>query len=59
LNFLYYRTAPIVRYALAHLEVAAVTAIGRRKVGVAHPKLNEVPLPGPLSHFATGQQSPG
>jgi uncharacterized protein YbjT (DUF2867 family) len=31
-----------LRYALADPEVAAVTAIGRRKVGVAHPKLNEV-----------------
>jgi uncharacterized protein YbjT (DUF2867 family) len=31
-----------LRYALADPEVAAVTAIGRRKIGVAHAKLNEV-----------------
>jgi uncharacterized protein YbjT (DUF2867 family) len=31
-----------LRYALADPDVGAVTAIGRRKMGVAHPKLNEV-----------------
>jgi len=31
-----------LRYALADPAVGAVTAIGRRKVGVAHPKLNEL-----------------
>jgi uncharacterized protein YbjT (DUF2867 family) len=31
-----------VRYALDHPDVGAVTAIGRRKLGIAHPKLNEV-----------------
>jgi uncharacterized protein YbjT (DUF2867 family) len=31
-----------LRYALADPDVGAVTAIGRRKVGVTHPKLSEV-----------------
>jgi uncharacterized protein YbjT (DUF2867 family) len=31
-----------VRYALDHPDVGAVTAIGRRKIGFSHPKLNEV-----------------
>ena len=31
-----------LRYALEHPAVGAVTAIGRRKVGISHPKLNEV-----------------
>ena len=31
-----------LRYALDHPDVAAVTAIGRRKLGVDHAKLNEV-----------------
>ena len=31
-----------LRYALADPDVGAVTAIGRRKSGVVHPKLNEV-----------------
>jgi uncharacterized protein YbjT (DUF2867 family) len=31
-----------LRYALEHPDVGAVTAIGRRRVGVAHPKLNQV-----------------
>jgi uncharacterized protein YbjT (DUF2867 family) len=31
-----------LRYALADPDVGAVTAIGRRKIGVVHPKLNEV-----------------
>ena len=31
-----------IRYALADPDVGAVTAIGRRTVGIAHPKLNEV-----------------
>jgi uncharacterized protein YbjT (DUF2867 family) len=31
-----------LRYALDHPAVAAVTAIGRKKVGISHPKLKEV-----------------
>jgi uncharacterized protein YbjT (DUF2867 family) len=31
-----------LRYALAHAAVAQVTTIGRRKVGISHPKLKEV-----------------
>jgi uncharacterized protein YbjT (DUF2867 family) len=31
-----------VRYALDHTSVGVVTVIGRRKLGVAHPKLKEV-----------------
>ena len=31
-----------VRYALEHPAVSHVTAIGRRKLGIAHPKLEEV-----------------
>jgi uncharacterized protein YbjT (DUF2867 family) len=31
-----------LRYALDHPSVARVTAIGRRKLGISHPKLNEV-----------------
>lgn len=31
-----------LRYALAHVAVAQVTTIGRRKVGISHPKLKEV-----------------
>jgi uncharacterized protein YbjT (DUF2867 family) len=31
-----------LRYALDHPAVGRVTAIGRRKLGIAHPKLNEV-----------------
>src|SRR5450432_343232 len=31
-----------LRYALDHPAVARVTAIARRKVGVSHPKLDEV-----------------
>jgi uncharacterized protein YbjT (DUF2867 family) len=31
-----------LRYALDHPAVGAVTSIGRRKLGVSHPKLNEV-----------------
>jgi uncharacterized protein YbjT (DUF2867 family) len=31
-----------LRYALDHPAVARVTAIGRRKLGLTHPKLNEV-----------------
>jgi len=31
-----------LRYALDHQGVGAVTAIGRRKMGIAHPKLDEV-----------------
>jgi uncharacterized protein YbjT (DUF2867 family) len=31
-----------VRYALEHPDVGAVTAIGRRRIGIAHPKLDEV-----------------
>jgi uncharacterized protein YbjT (DUF2867 family) len=34
-----------LRYALANPDIGAVTAIGRKKVGVAHPKLNEVLRP--------------
>ena len=30
-----------LRYALNHAAVGGVTAIGRRKVGVSHPKLKE------------------
>src|SRR5258708_20753474 len=31
-----------LRYALEHPAVSHVTAIGRRKLGIAHPKLEEV-----------------
>ena len=31
-----------LRYALDHPAVARVTAIGRRKLGISHSKLNEV-----------------
>jgi len=31
-----------LRYALEHPAVARTTAIGRRKLGISHPKLNEV-----------------
>src|SRR6266480_287266 len=31
-----------LRYALDHPAVGRVTAIGRRKLGIAHPKLDEV-----------------
>src|SRR6266571_4458831 len=31
-----------LRYALEHAGVGRVTAIGRRKLGISHPKLNEV-----------------
>jgi hypothetical protein len=31
-----------LRYALAHPAVGRVTAIGRRKLGISHPKLNDV-----------------
>jgi uncharacterized protein YbjT (DUF2867 family) len=31
-----------LRYALDHQSVGVVTVIGRRKLGIAHPKLNEV-----------------
>ena len=31
-----------LRYALAHPTVGRVTAIGRRKLGISHPKLNEI-----------------
>jgi uncharacterized protein YbjT (DUF2867 family) len=31
-----------LRYALEHPTVGQVTAIGRRKIGISHPKLNEV-----------------
>lgn len=31
-----------LRYALNHAAVAQVTAIGRRKLGISHPKLSEV-----------------
>jgi uncharacterized protein YbjT (DUF2867 family) len=31
-----------MRYALDHPAVGAVTAIGRRSLGIAHPKLKEV-----------------
>jgi uncharacterized protein YbjT (DUF2867 family) len=31
-----------LRYALDHPDVGAVTAIGRRKLGITHPKLDEV-----------------
>jgi uncharacterized protein YbjT (DUF2867 family) len=31
-----------LRYALDHPQVGAVTAIGRRKLGIGHPKLREV-----------------
>lgn len=32
-----------IRYALNHPTVGRVTAIGRRKLGISHPKLTEVP----------------
>jgi hypothetical protein len=32
----------VIRYALTHRAVAGVTAIGRRSLGITHPKLNEV-----------------
>src|SRR5579863_6586257 len=31
-----------LRYALGHPSVSVVTVIGRRKLGISHPKLNEV-----------------
>jgi uncharacterized protein YbjT (DUF2867 family) len=31
-----------VRYALDHPGIGPVTAIGRRKIGITHPKLKEV-----------------
>ena len=31
-----------VRYALGHPGIGPVTAIGRRKIGITHPKLKEV-----------------
>jgi uncharacterized protein YbjT (DUF2867 family) len=31
-----------LRYALDHPDVGAITAVGRRKLGIVHPKLNEV-----------------
>ena len=31
-----------LRYALDHPAVGTVTAVGRRKVGLSHPKLQEV-----------------
>ena len=31
-----------LRYALAHPSVGLVTSIGRRRVGISHPKLKEV-----------------
>jgi len=31
-----------LRYALDHHDVGAVTAVGRRRLGLVHPKLNEV-----------------
>jgi uncharacterized protein YbjT (DUF2867 family) len=31
-----------LRYALEHPTVGQVTAIGRRKIGISHPKLNEI-----------------
>ena len=31
-----------LRYALEHPTVASVTAIGRRQLGISHPKLNEI-----------------
>src|SRR5260370_40327538 len=34
-----------LRYALDHPDVGAVTAIGRRKIGITHPKLDEVQHP--------------
>jgi uncharacterized protein YbjT (DUF2867 family) len=34
-----------LRYALDHPDVTAVTAVGRRKLGFEHPKLNEVQHP--------------
>ncbi len=32
----------VLRYALDNLAVGSVTSIGRRKIGIAHPKLKEV-----------------
>jgi uncharacterized protein YbjT (DUF2867 family) len=32
-----------LRYALDHPAVERVTAIGRRKLGISHSRLNEVP----------------
>jgi uncharacterized protein YbjT (DUF2867 family) len=34
-----------LRYALGHPAIAGVTSIGRRKLGIAHPKLKEVVHP--------------
>ena len=31
-----------LRYALDHSEVKSVTSIGRKKLGISHPKLKEV-----------------
>ena len=40
-------------YALEHPAVGTVTAIGRRQLGISHPKLKEVlPNSRNVSHFA-------
>ena len=51
-----------LRYALEHPVVAQVTTIGRRKVGISHPKLKEVVHPdfadcSTLAHELSGQNA--
>jgi uncharacterized protein YbjT (DUF2867 family) len=51
-----------LRYALAHRDVEGVMAIGRRKVGLSHPKLTEIVHPdftdcSALTEVLTGQDA--
>jgi uncharacterized protein YbjT (DUF2867 family) len=51
-----------VRYALEHPAVARVTSIGRKKLGISHPKLNEVLHPdfadcSPLAEVLSSQDA--
>jgi hypothetical protein len=39
-----------LRYALENPAVTSVTAIGRRKLGISHPKLKEIAIPVHISH---------
>ena len=48
-----------LRYALDQANVGAVTVIGRKKVGISHPKLTEVLHPNHLAdHEARSTRSP-
>jgi uncharacterized protein YbjT (DUF2867 family) len=51
-----------LRYALEHPAVARVTSIGRKELGISHPKLNEVPHQdfadcSPLAEVLLGQDA--